>query len=117
MVSHHRAGPLAAARRFLKPASESSSIFVHSPGAMASGLGRVLAQIAPPGQHPDPERQTCVTAMPRPDFDVFLRLHAPEVADAVPEPDPEWRRQGRTLPILVATAHGHRLACVAYDIE
>jgi hypothetical protein len=77
--------------------------------------GHVLARLAPPGQRPDPDRQTCVTGMPRPDFDQFVRLHAPDLADALPEADPEWRRSRRTLPILVATVNGHRLACVIWD--
>src|SRR5690606_32711936 len=37
-------------------------------------LGKVLARAAPADRRPDPERQDCVTAMPRPDFDGFVRL-------------------------------------------
>jgi hypothetical protein len=79
-------------------------------------LGRLLAQSTPAQRRPDPDRQTCVTGMPRPDFDKFVQLNAPAVLDQLPEPDPAWRRTLRTLPVLIATTNGHRLACFHYDI-
>jgi hypothetical protein len=82
-----------------------------------SPLGKLLARTMPPEQRAECERQNCITAMPRDDFDKFIRLEAPEVVDALPERDPASRRTGRTLPVLIATEHGNRLACLVYDID
>jgi hypothetical protein len=81
-----------------------------------SRISKALAQAAPPGQQPDPERQDCVTAMPRADFEHFIKTFAPQ-AGSLPEPDPSWQRTGRTMPILVETRNGARLAGTTFDVD
>lgn len=81
-----------------------------------SRISKALVQAAPAGQQPDPERQDCVTAMPRADFEHFLKTFAPQ-AGQLPEPDPSWQRSGRTLPILVETRNGVRLAGTTFDVD
>lgn len=102
------------ARQLFAATGDSAGGLVACAGAP---LGKVLAQAAPADRRPDPERQDCVTAMPRPDFDGFVRLHAPNAFSALPEPDPEWKRLGRTLPVLVDTANGYRLTHISYDVD
>lgn len=100
------------------------TIFTHT-GEAAGGLvlcagtrlGKLLAQATAPGQRPDPDRQDCVTAMPRPDFDGFVRVHAPKAYPSLPEVDPEWQRNGRVLPILIETKNGYRLICESFDLD
>jgi hypothetical protein len=111
-LGKYRDHVLALARQVFADHGEAIGGLILCPG---SQLGRILAQHAPAAQRPDPDRQTCVTGMPRADFDQFVKLHAPELAEALPEADPAWLRSGRSLPILVATANGHRLGCVRWD--
>jgi hypothetical protein len=54
--------------------------------------------------------------MPRADFDRFLKTFAPQLA-APPAADPSWQGTGRTLPILIETRNGARLAGTTYDLD
>ena len=81
-----------------------------------SALCKAFAEAEPPERRPPPDRD-CVTAMPRPDFEAFIKRFAPKHQDQLPEADPEWRRSGRTLPVLIITENGSRLACLDYDID
>ena len=114
-VQKHTVHLVALARRcFAASPAEPIGALILCAGAP---LAKAMAQAMPPEARPDPDLHDCITGMPRTDFDAFVRLHMPEGVDSLPEADPAWREKGRTLPILVATAHGHRLASVTYDIE
>jgi len=82
-----------------------------------SPIGKALADAEPTGKRPDPDRTNCVTAMPRADFELFLKNFAPQLAAALPEADPPWQRKERKLPILVQAKNVARLDCTTFDVE